>query len=300
MIGVLIFDHSAFTLFTGRLIQSIASASVWVVGFATLADNIAAEDLGKTYGVVTAAIAAGTSGGPLLAGILYELVGYWAAWSSAFILILLDVVMRVLMLEKPRKQQSPHKTGRTEACVCDDDTEHDPLLSPCTGADCHGQSHLSLEKTGLQFYLSLFRNGRFFGGVICYLCYAILVSSFDTTLPLHVRSTFHWESLPAGLLFAVFQGPAIVLAVFVGWLKDRVGTRHPTWVGFATLVPLLWLTGVPGDERFPWANENGRGPILYSVTILGAGMAICLLDGVGTLETTRKALRNGYANGTIH
>lgn len=264
-----------------------------MVGFATLADNVAAENLGKIYGIVTVAIAAGTSGGPLVAGILYELAGYWVAWSSAFILVLFDIVMRGLMLEKPRKKQSYDKDGRGETCVPYHDAEQDPLLPPGTGSDWTSQTQrpLVMEQKGLQFYLCLFRDSRFVAGVVSYLCYAILVSSFDTTLPLHVRSTFHWGSLPAGLLFAAFQGPGVLLAIFVGWLKDRVGTRHPTWVGFLALVPLLWLIGVPGDGRFPWANENSRGPILYSVTMLGAGMAICLLDGVGTLETTRKAER---------
>ncbi|KGO76309.1 Major facilitator superfamily domain, general substrate transporter [Penicillium italicum] len=57
-----------FTLFTGRFVQSLASTGLCVVEFATLAENVPADELGKMYGVVTIAIGVGTSGGPPVAG----------------------------------------------------------------------------------------------------------------------------------------------------------------------------------------------------------------------------------------
>ena len=94
----------AFTLFFGRFIQAIASAFIWTVGYATIADNVKQEHLGKTYGMISLVVAVGTSGGPMAAGILFEMGGYWLAWSSAFAIIVVDIVLRALMIERPRSQ----------------------------------------------------------------------------------------------------------------------------------------------------------------------------------------------------
>lgn len=276
---------AVFTLFAGRLIQSAASTVLWVVGFATLADNVPANELGKMYGFVTVAIGVGTSGGPLVAGILFDIGGYWVAWSSVLFVIVFDVILRCLMLERSREASVP-----VRAEPDGQDPEREALLPPSTDPEPQVSTQAVSEKTGIQFYLCLCGNGRFVGGVVSYFCYAVLTASFDTTLPLHVRDAFRWGSLPAGLLFAAFQGPAVLLSVPVGWLKDRVGTRYPTTVGFALLVPLMWLIGVPGDERFPWAYEEKIGSIIYSVSVTCIGVVICLLNGVGMMEATRKFL----------
>ncbi|CAI7594520.1 unnamed protein product [Penicillium glandicola] len=278
---ILAMATSLFALFTGRLIQSAASTVLWVVGFATLADNVPADELGKMYGFVTIAIGLGTSGGPLVAGILFDIGGYWVAWSSVLFVIVFDVILRCLMLEKSRDRGESVRAKRDGQ-----DPEREVLL-PSPDSEERISSQGVSEKTGIHFYLCLCSNGRFVGGVVSYFCYAVLTASFDTTLPLHVRDTFHWGSLPAGLLFAAFQGPAVFFSVPVGWLKDRVGTRYPTTIGFALLVPLVWLIGVPGDERFPWACNDKIGSIIYSAAVTGIGVVICLLNGVGMVEATQ-------------
>ncbi|KAI9925444.1 hypothetical protein MW887_005825 [Aspergillus wentii] len=259
---------STFALFAGRLVQAVASTIIWVVGFSTIADNVQQEHMGKTYGAISVAVSAGTSAGPMVSGILFQVGGYWLAWSSAFLILLIDIVLRLLMLERPREK---NESGQNS------DSEEDPLL-PQTG--------LAEEKTGWSFYACLFSQRRFLGGALCYVMFAILVSSFDATLPLHVRDAFNWGSMPAGLMFVALQAPGMVLAPFIGWLKDRVGTRDPTTLGFATLAPLVWLGGIPGDDRFPWANEGDRGRVIYAIAMTGIGIMMVFLNGAGTMEAT--------------
>lgn len=161
----------------------------------------------------------------------------------------------------------------------DDENENEPLLSDPCGAAVE-------EKTGLQFYLYMFRHRKFVAGGLSYLTFAILTTSFDTTLPLHVRDVFGWKSMLAGLMFFAFQGPGILLSPLSGWLKDRVGTRWPTTAGFIGVAPVMWLLGTPGDDRFPWVNEGNRGQIIYTVAMVGVGILTCLLNGAGTIEAT--------------
>lgn len=146
------------------------------------------------------------------------------------------------------------------------DSENDPLLP--AAHDPETNSTLKNEKNGLEFYTFLLSQPRFSSTIVSYLVYQFIRSSFATTLPLHVLSAFDWGSLEAGLLFVALQGPAFIVSPLVGWLIDRIGTRDPTVIGFATLVPLLWLMGTPGDEWFPWANVGDRGYVIYSCKYL--------------------------------
>lgn len=165
------------------------------------------------------------------------------------------------------------------------DPENAPLLQPQPPEVIPIQLRMR-ERTGLRFYITLFQHRKFVAGAVSYLVFAILTASFDTTLPLHVRDVFGWGSTQTGLLFVALQSPGIPLSPIVGWVKDRLGTRHPVTIGFLVLTPLTWLLGVPGDERFPWANEGDRGHIIYSVTVALIGVTICALNGAGTMEAT--------------
>lgn len=161
--------------------------------------------------------------------------------------------------------------------------EHSPLLPDRSGP----HTTVTSEKTGLSFYTCLFSQPLFVIGTISYFVFSVVCASFDTTLPLHVRSVFNWGSLPSGLLFIGMSGPSVVLAPVMGWWKDRIGTRIPVTIGFLGLVPLLWLVGVPGDDRFSWANQGHRGEVIYAVTVTAIGIMTTFLSGAGTMEATR-------------
>ncbi|EAL87177.1 MFS multidrug transporter, putative [Aspergillus fumigatus Af293] len=276
-------------IFIGRFIQAIASSFMWVVGYATIADSVDSTRLGVIYGIISVAAAVGLSAGPMVSGVLFKIGGYWTAWTSAFAILLVDIVLRFLMLENPRRKREK----QSDPSPADDgphEEENSPLLRPdndtSTASRPVAAPETVEEKTGLEYYVYMFRHRRFVTGVLGYFVFAILISSFDTTLPLHVRDAFDWDSMPAGLMFLALQGPGIALSPLVGWLKDRVGTQIPTTIGFLGLAPLMWLLGVPGDERFPWANQGQRGPIIYAMDVTAVGIVSVLLNGVGVLEAT--------------
>lgn len=112
------------------------------------------------------------------------------------------------------------------------------------------------------------------------------MSTFDTTLPLHIRNSFGWESVPAGLLFTALHSPTVFLGPLCQWMKERLGSRHRVAMGFLTLAPLMWLLGVPGDAKFPWANEGSRGPVMYAATVVLIGVTVSCLHGTGSSEAT--------------
>lgn len=81
----------------------------------------------------------------------------------------------------------------------------------------------------------------------------------------------------------------MILSPVFGWIKDRIGSRIPTTVGLLSVVPFLWLSGLPGDERFEWVNADlQRGKAIYAGCMALIGCSLCLLNGVGPMEVMCK------------
>ncbi|KAF7590848.1 hypothetical protein BBP40_002317 [Aspergillus hancockii] len=96
---------SLYVVFIVRFFQALADNSMWIAGLATVNDVIPSHHFGKVMGILSVAVSVGTSAGPVFAGILLERGGYWTAWSIPFALLLVDIAMRLLMVE-PKKCQT--------------------------------------------------------------------------------------------------------------------------------------------------------------------------------------------------
>ncbi|KAK9859747.1 Major facilitator superfamily domain [Penicillium brevicompactum] len=265
-------------LIIGRFFQCIVSNALYIVGIATMAENIGSEHMGKIAGLSSTLTSAGTCSGPVIAGFLFGIGGYWAAWSGAALFLVVDIIMRLLMIEKPLRKLTDQTNSRSLCAEGRGCSEREPLLK--------GTPSSPRELNGWRFYVYIFRQPRFTAGILCYFVFALFIASFESTLAMHVRHTFDWGVFQVGLLFASIQGPGMILSPIVGWLKDRVGSRVPTTIGFFSLAPFLWLLGMAGDERFPWAAFGNRGKMIYATCTTTVGCLMCLLNGVGMMEAT--------------
>ncbi|KAJ5360542.1 hypothetical protein N7517_009733 [Penicillium concentricum] len=270
-------------LFIGRFFQCIVSNALFIVGMATMAENIGSEHMGKIAGLTSTLVSAGTCSGPVIAGFLFGIGGYWTAWAGAALFLVVDIIMRLLMIEKPQKRRDT-ACQSYNGCLCVEEHGHSSDTEPLLDGD---RSSTTEEMGGWRLYVCLFRQPRFTAGILSYFVFALFIASFESTIAMHVRDAFGWGVFPVGLLFASIQGPGIILAPFVGLLKDRVGSRVPTTVGFISIAPFLWVLGVAGDDRFPWATLGSRGKIIYCVGTTMTGCFTCLLMGVGTMEATK-------------
>ncbi|KAH8205722.1 hypothetical protein TruAng_000216 [Truncatella angustata] len=284
-------------VFIGRFLQAIGGTSAWIIGFATLRDTIEAKDMGKAFGLVSGFSSAGAMSGPAIAGLLLSLAGYWATWGAALLVLLLDIAMRLAMLERPKKASK----ASVQEAICEERNE--PTSQPAganeeTGllSDVHTQQYSTavprenLTKNDVMstksFYRVILGRPRVIVGLMCYMVYSSLHASYNTTIPTHVRSAFGWESLQTGLLFSALQGPTLILSPACGWLRDKVGTRLPTGVGFLLLAPLLWLLGAADQTRYPWAVSGEYAEVTYALTIVAIGCAQNLIASVGSIEIT--------------
>lgn len=249
-----------------------------------MAELIPIQHIGKAYSTIFTASSAGNSIGPMLSGSLYQLAGYWPAWSSAFAVLGTDIVFRLLMIQNPDSTRTEHSTDDTTVNAHTDSDEQTSLLN--SQGDRHPPPSNKSDTPNL--YKCLLCRRIFIGGLYCSFMFSLLDTTFAATLTLHVRDAFHWGGMASGLMFATLQIPRMALSPLGGWLKDRVGTRMPMFSAFTVLTPLIWFLGVPGNASFPWANSDGRGPALYVLDMALIGISSSLLCGAGSIEAAGK------------
>lgn len=246
-----------------------------------MVENLGSEHMGKIGGLVTTLQATGTTAGPFLAGLLFEVGGYWCAWAAAGAFLLVDIVMRLLMVEK--SSSSPSTV----------DGVRDPLLPDDTSTLDSDQSDnsVSSDLRSWRFHAYMFRQSRFAAGIFCAFVFAVMIGSLESTISIHVRIAFGWKAFHIGMLLAIIQGPGILLASSVGWMKDRIGSRFPTAVGLLGIAPLITLLGIPGDKLFPWVEDAPWVKIVFMVCIALLGCLLSLQSGVGSVETAGEYIR---------
>ena len=153
--GMVVSAGSPIVLFTGRFVQALASTVAWVVGYVTIADNVKMEHLGKTYGLISMVLAISSSTGPMISGMMFDLGGYWLAWLSACLVIICDVVLRLLMLERPKESRGKEPSAANDS----GDFEDAPFL--------HEEPVWTKERTGLHFYSIFSATAALFAGYVC-------------------------------------------------------------------------------------------------------------------------------------
>lgn len=283
-------SRSLWIIFAGRCFQAIAGSGVWIVGLATVADAVGEEHIGKTMGIVMSFTSAGMISGPMISGLLLENVGYWAAWTVPFALLAVDLIARLIMLDPESSDDSSLRSlhlSSTSAPASpretDETTLRDPdRLSKSTSADILDKEVQDLASPRA-FYGFLLTDRRVLTALLITTISGSVMTSFNTTLPLHVEEVFGWGPSYTGLMFFCLE-IGMVLGPVSGWIRDRFGVRNPAVLGMIAFAQLIWLLGVPGNESFPWASADTKGSAIYIFALIGIGAVSPFLTGIATFE----------------
>jgi MFS family permease len=214
--------------------------------------------MGQAMGYVAMATSLGSLSGPLLGGVVYARAGYYAVFAMGFAIIGVDILLRVMMVEKSAARQwlSP-----TEDATANDLTSQDPPgveikpmpaiknlrdglpldLKKATSPKLHKRHPASTPNwtQRLPPVITLLRIPRLLVSLFGCFVQATTNASFDSVLPLFVKNTFSWNSTGAGLIFICLVVPALFSPV-VGIISDRCGARVITTVGLLGAVP-FWV-----------------------------------------------------------
>jgi MFS family permease len=248
----------------GRVLQGMSAAVVWVVGLALLVDTVGGDQIGQAMGYVGLAMSLAVLLAPLLGGVVFERAGYYSVWAMAFGLIGLDILMRLVMVERkiavrwdgrfePKRaevldgdgggvaKELEEKTGGTES---EDDKTKEPLSDSPIDDDPDRQQDTSNAHNKwfnrLPPVLKLLASRRLLSALWAVLIQSCLLTSFDSVLPLFTKNTFRWNATGAGLIFLPIVIPTFV-GPYIGHLSDKQGPRWYATAGFIGCCPFLIL-----------------------------------------------------------
>jgi len=188
---------------------------------------------------------------PLLGGVVFDRAGYDAVFAMAYALIGLDIVLRLLLVEKKvAARWDPGTTGgRAPVVGIAESNETSPPNSSSSDAEkgrpeTSGRPEIDADdfrrrrRDRLPPVLSLLYSRRLLAALVCSLLQAALLTSFDSVLTIHAAGVFGWSSTGAGLLFLPIVVPGFLAPLF-GWLSDKYGGRYFATAGFFFAVPSL-------------------------------------------------------------
>ncbi|KAI8634352.1 major facilitator superfamily domain-containing protein [Xylariaceae sp. FL1651] len=257
----------------GRALQGAAAAMVWTVGLALLADTVDENELGKYLGVVTLAMTGGTLLGPLLGGIVYDYGGFSKVFIMAFVLIALDIVLRLVMIEKKvARQYLVSPTNNTSTAQYEDRSDDVEGRTRDGASNVEGlvSPNLTVHRSRAPPVISLLRSRRLLTALFATLVFGIMITGFDSVLPLFVTTTFHWSSTGGGLVFLPIFLPSL-LGPWIGHLTDRHGPKLLTGLGFLSALPSYVLL------RFVDHQELRQEVLLCSLLAL-IGVSLTLVN----------------------
>jgi MFS family permease len=200
------------TLCIARFVQGVASAAVWSVGLALLIDTVGGDHVAESMGWVNIAFSCGFMAGPVVGGLLYASVGYHAVFAIASGLLVIDLIYRLLIIETRQAKELLASQDMSE-----ENGSRRPLLAS-RGSHClfHGVFAIADPTPGPasvhkreSAYDILVTSKRLMISLACAFVQAFIVSSLESTLPIHLRIIFRYDAGQSGLMFMTLMIPAI-------------------------------------------------------------------------------------------
>ncbi|KAK5087927.1 hypothetical protein LTR05_002143 [Lithohypha guttulata] len=275
-------------LIVGRLLQGASAGVVWVTGLALLADTVGKEHAGQAMGYVGLAYSAAALIAPLLGGVVYAQAGYYAVFAMCFGMIGLDIVLRLLLIEKKVAKRwlvvddvepGQHGGARLEPIEPQSPTAAKDMSVPDTEAqvpDQQGTTNTIAKK--LPPMLILLKSKRMQATFWACAVTALTLTVFDVTLPLFVEQTFHWSSVGAGVIFLALLLPSFFQPLF-GWMVDKHGPKWMAGIGLLVcIVPYICL-------RFVDHNSMSQKVLLCALLFI-IGIGVCLALAATMTEFT--------------
>lgn len=261
---------ATWILVISRTLQGLSAAVTYTVGLALLVDTVGRENIGQYMGTALSASSFGLIVSPLAGGIIYNTAGYTAVFSVAIAVAVVDILMRLSMIEKRKVEKhvsqgisdngaSGYNTFQnasgivSEGSTSSDEADNDPSGSaPHVHFPAHHETSTLVNKRhdarkgkgrerSKPVIFRLLASPRLLAAIYGIFVNVGILATFDGVLPLFVKETFHWNSLNAGLIFLCLAIPALAGPI-VGALSDRVG---PRWIAVGgctlTTIPLILM-----------------------------------------------------------
>jgi MFS family permease len=296
-------------LVLGRILQGFSAAIVWTVGQALLVDTVGEKDIGQTLGYVSISMSMGILVAPLLGGVVYNKAGYYSVFYMAFGLVILDITLRLILIEKKIARQWGVDEAADSEVISAAEEPHDAenaaeekghgkppgnlgqIMNARQGSDDPEKGHQDRDQefpedvhtpeplhdavphhTSSKWppIFTLMKSRRLLTALWAIIVQGSQMTAFDSVLPLFTQQTFHWNSIGAGLIFLTLMVPSFA-APLVGWASDKYGPRWLAVAGFIFAIP-FWIL-----LRLVTHDSIGQKVLLCALlTLIGISLALVM------------------------
>ncbi|KAJ5097028.1 MFS transporter [Penicillium angulare] len=284
-------------LLIGRIIQATTGNAVFIIGFAAVASTVRPEDRPKTLQIITVVSMSGMLVGPVISGELITLFGYWPAWITVIAFLMIDMIMRLVMIDNPisesdqtedeESNSETESSGETSRLLPEPIPDQDqPGYNSKYDDDQVSSESSMVEETKGSFYKVMLSNPHALTAMLCHGVNGLTLMTFDTTLPLYVMRSFQWDTQKISLMFLLLQLPTVAFSPLTTWLNVRYGTKITASVGFSVNAILIWFIGNCGPDGLPFVDSGKISRDLYAASIFFIGVFRALVVGCGVVELT--------------
>lgn len=302
--AILMLAKVMWLYFVGRLIQGLSAAIVWTVGLAIVADSGDADNMAFLMSFPSSGTAIGLFLGPFVGGIAYQRDGYYAVFYICFGILVLDVFLRLFMLEKSQLVVLRHSRALqlnqlpNESLSENDKKYRDRYLSFKDDTVEYRTRMVELQKQygekitlfgktfNLPIIIAILKDARISNAVFLGVVMGWITAAIDATMTLHLKETFHFNSLQAGLVFLALAAPTAIEPV-AGKISDLYGSKYTISGGFLMTVPFFILLRIP-DHRSTGQIVMFVAFVVLTGAMLMFVMAPCMAEmtkGIARLES---------------
>ena len=276
--------QSILWLVVARILQGMAAAVVWTVGMALLMDTVGSENLGEALGTVFSITSVGELIAPVVGGVAYERFGSNAVFGVGFLLIAIDLVMRIFLIEKKTAAEyGPLDSGSITSDLTDEEavTEQTPLVAKNDILEEDWKLPPNLPAWVRTFpIVYCLRNPRLLVAMVFSMAQAIIIGVYDATLPIEAQVLYNFNSLQAGLLFAPLVFPNLIFGPIMGKAVDRYGTKPSAVIGMAFLAVALNLLRIPQAGSTATTRQYEIAKLCTILAFNSIGLSIISAPGV--------------------
>jgi MFS family permease len=142
--------------------------------------------------------------GPVLGGVIYQTRGYYAAFGLAFSFIGLDLVLRIILVEKKIAVRyavaSLPNAEEITSIKLTPSTVTNTNETPTPPPTAAGRQNTQACK--IPTVIRILKYPRLLTALFSSFVQALILSAFDATLPLHLNALFGYSALQSGIEFA--------------------------------------------------------------------------------------------------
>lgn len=216
---------------------------------------------------------------------MYQFAGIKGMAGIAFVVLLADLIMRLLVVEKHEAAAYYSQTDEQRGLAEEYDLQEDEVEGENDGLDAGGldpfqikpSSNPILNKAPVLYTL---RSQAMLASLAVLFAEGVLFSSFDATVSLHVKELFGSNAFQSGLLMLPLGLTTCAFGPVGGWAVDRIGARAVSSVGFAIVALSMPLLGLPNSE------PRTLQMVLYAGALGLCGLGMSSLDVPAYVEST--------------